>query len=44
MWVNSEWLKKVGMDVPKTTDEFKEMLKRFKETDLNGNGKKTKFR
>lgn len=40
MWVNSDWLKKVGMDVPKTTDEFKEMLKRFKETDLNGNGKK----
>lgn len=40
LWVNSEWLEKVGMDVPKTTDEFKQMLQKFKETDLNGNGKK----
>lgn len=40
MWVNTEWLKKVGMEMPKTTDDFKKMLKAFKDTDLNGNGKK----
>ncbi|MDQ0900992.1 extracellular solute-binding protein [Paenibacillus sp. V4I7] len=40
MWVNTEWLKKVGMEMPKTTEDFKKMLVAFKETDLNGNGKK----
>ncbi|MBD0384057.1 extracellular solute-binding protein [Paenibacillus sedimenti] len=40
MWVNSEWLKKLNMEVPKTTDDFKKMLEAFKNTDLNGNGQK----
>lgn len=40
IWVNSEWLKAVKLDVPKTTDDFTKMLRAFKENDLNGNGKK----
>lgn len=39
MWVNKKWLDKVGMSVPKTTDEFEAMLKAFKTKDPNGNGK-----
>lgn len=38
--INSEWLEKVGMDEPKTTDELFDVLMAFKEAgDLNGNGK-----
>ena len=37
--INTEWLKKVGKEVPKTTEEFYEVLKAFKEQDPNGNGK-----
>ncbi|GGG54278.1 ABC transporter substrate-binding protein [Paenibacillus radicis (ex Gao et al. 2016)] len=39
MWVNTKWLEKLNMEMPKTTDEFKEMLKAFKTKDPNGNGK-----
>lgn len=38
MWVNAEWLQKLGLSVPKTTEEFREVLRKFKSTDLNGNG------
>lgn len=37
-WINGEWLDKLGMDNPETTEEFYEYLKAVKETDLNGNG------
>ena len=37
-WINTEWLKNVGHDVPSTTEEFYEVLKTFKEQDANGNG------
>jgi putative aldouronate transport system substrate-binding protein len=39
MWVDSKWLKKLGLSAPKTTDDFYNMLKAFKEKDPNGNGK-----
>ena len=40
LFMNKVWLDKVGKDIPKTTDEFYEVLKAFKEAgDLNGNGK-----
>ncbi|WP_225048451.1 extracellular solute-binding protein [Lacticaseibacillus kribbianus] len=40
MWYNGEWLKKLGVtELPKTTDEFYALLKRFKTEDPNGNGK-----
>ncbi|WP_172253725.1 ABC transporter substrate-binding protein [Saccharibacillus deserti] len=38
-WINVEWLKKLGLEMPKTTDELKEVLTAFKTKDPNGNGK-----
>lgn len=38
-WVYQPWLDKLGIDPPKTTEEFYEMLKAFKTEDPNGNGK-----
>ncbi|KAB8127492.1 extracellular solute-binding protein [Gracilibacillus oryzae] len=38
-WVNQEWLDKLGMENPETTEEFYQYLKAVQETDLNGNGK-----
>ncbi|WP_199617385.1 type 2 periplasmic-binding domain-containing protein [Paenibacillus alkalitolerans] len=38
-WMNKEWLDKVGLNVPTTTDELYEVLKAFKTKDPNGNGK-----
>lgn len=38
LWVNEEWLDALGMEMPKTTDEFYEFLKAVKGQDLNGNG------
>jgi putative aldouronate transport system substrate-binding protein len=40
MWVNMNWLDKLGMKVPETTDEFYSMLKAFKEQDPGGVGAK----
>lgn len=37
-WINSEWLKNVGMEMPTTLDELEAVLKAFKEKDANGNG------
>ncbi|MHA6531376.1 type 2 periplasmic-binding domain-containing protein [Paenibacillus sp. BAC0078] len=39
MWINTEWLKKLKLEEPKTTEEFKQMLEAFKTQDPNGNGK-----
>ncbi|MFJ7936672.1 extracellular solute-binding protein [Sporosarcina sp. NPDC096371] len=38
-WINEEWLNKLGLKAPETTDELYEVLKAFKEKDPNGNGK-----
>ncbi len=38
-WMNKEWLDKVGLPVPTTTDELYTVLKAFKTQDPNGNGK-----
>jgi putative aldouronate transport system substrate-binding protein len=37
-WINTRWLKNVGMEIPKTTAEFEAVLKAFKSRDANGNG------
>ncbi|NGP46285.1 extracellular solute-binding protein [Bacillaceae bacterium SIJ1] len=37
-WMNKKWLDKLGLDVPKTTDDLYTVLKAFKEDDPNGNG------
>jgi putative aldouronate transport system substrate-binding protein len=39
LWINKTWLDKLGMDVPKTTDEFEAALLAFKTRDPNENGK-----
>jgi putative aldouronate transport system substrate-binding protein len=38
MAVNKEFLKNVGLDYPKTTVDFKNMLIAFRDKDANGNG------
>ena len=41
MWINEGWLKNLNIEVPTTTDEFYDMLVRFKNEDANGNGDAT---
>lgn len=38
-WINVEWLKKLGLNMPTTTEELKQVLIAFKTKDPNGNGK-----
>ena len=38
MMINKTWLDQLGMDVPETTDELYEVLKAFRDNDMNGNG------
>lgn len=38
-YINKKWLDAVGMDIPKTTEDLKNVLVAFKEQDPNGNGK-----
>lgn len=40
MWLNSEWLKALYLEIPRTTEELKKVLWAFKNLDPNGNGKK----
>ncbi|WP_010677743.1 ABC transporter substrate-binding protein [Bacillus timonensis] len=37
-WINVEWLNNLGLEMPKTTEELKEVLIAFKTQDPNGNG------
>ena len=37
-FINTDWLKTLNMDLPKTQEEFYQVLKAFKEKDPNGNG------
>lgn len=37
-WINTTWLKNLGLDMPTTPDELYNVLKAFKEQDANGNG------
>lgn len=39
-WINTEWLKKLNLTMPKTTDEFYKTLVAFRDGDPNGNGQK----
>lgn len=38
-WINEEWLEKLDMENPKTTEDFYHYLKAVKESDLIGDGK-----
>lgn len=39
LFINKKWLDNLGLDVPKTTDDFYNVMKNFKEKDPNNNGK-----
>jgi putative aldouronate transport system substrate-binding protein len=39
LWMNSAWLKKLGLEQPKTTEDMRKVLQAFKTQDPNGNGK-----
>jgi len=41
MWINQEWLDKLGLKVPTTQKELEEVLIAFRDNDCNGNGNKT---
>lgn len=38
LWINQDWLNALSLDAPATTEEFREVLRAFKEQDPNGNG------
>lgn len=39
-YIRKDWLDNLGLEIPKTVDEFYNVLKAFKEQDANGNGDK----
>lgn len=39
-FINKKWLDKFNLEVPKTTEEFKNVMQKFVNEDPNGNGKK----
>jgi putative aldouronate transport system substrate-binding protein len=39
LWMNTAWLKKLGLEQPKTTEDMVKVLRAFKTQDPNGNGK-----
>ena len=39
LWIRKDWLDKLGLSVPKTTDELYATMKAFAEADFDGNGK-----
>ncbi|GHU65854.1 ABC transporter substrate-binding protein [Clostridia bacterium] len=36
-WINTAWLDRLGLDMPQTTEEYRQVLSAFKEQDANGN-------
>ncbi len=40
MWINTKFLNRIRMDIPTNADELVAVLRAFKATDCNGNGKK----
>ena len=38
MWIRKDWLDKLGLEMPKTDEEFIKVAKAFKEQDPDGNG------
>nr|WP_208589718.1 extracellular solute-binding protein [Gracilibacillus suaedae] len=38
MWINTDWLETLNLEMPQSHEEFKDVLTAFKEQDPNGNG------
>lgn len=43
MWINQDWLTKLNLKMPTTTDELEQVLIAFRDGDPNGNGKKDEY-
>lgn len=41
MWINTAWLQLAGLKAPTTAEELTEVLRVFRDRDMNGNGKTT---
>ncbi len=41
--INTDWVRKVGLAIPTTTEEFREVLTAFKKADLGGKGRTIPF-
>ena len=39
-WINTNWLEKLGLKSPVTTEEFRTVLEAFRDRDPNGNGRR----
>ena len=39
IWINRAWLDQLGLDMPKTIEEYTEVLRAFRDKDPNANGK-----
>lgn len=39
-FIRKDWLDKLGMEIPTTMEEYTDVLRAFRDNDLNGNGKK----
>jgi putative aldouronate transport system substrate-binding protein len=37
-WINQQWLDRLGLDIPQTTEEFFQVMVAFRDQDANGNG------
>ncbi len=40
LFIREDWLKKLNLDYPTTSDEYLDVLRAFRDNDLNGNGEK----
>jgi len=40
LWINKKWLDKLGLQVPKTLDEYMNVLRAFRDGDPNGDGRR----
>ena len=40
LWINTDWLKNLKLEVPSTAEELTEVLRQFRDKDPNRNGKK----
>lgn len=40
LWINMKWLKKLDLQIPKTTTELVQVLEAFRDKDPNGNGER----
>jgi len=38
LWINTTWLHNLNLEMPRTTEEFYQVLRAFKQKDPNGNG------